>query len=271
MKISPGKILVAVPAYNCENQIARVINQINIRAQELIDTVVIIDNRSTDRTLTNAIEFGKKNFEKCNFLVLRNAKNFGLGGSHKVAFNYAIKHKFDYVVIMHGDDQGKFDDLYLIIKKNRHVKSDCILGSRFMTGSRLQGYSLFRTFGNVAYNKIFSFASNFNIKDLGSGLNLYKVKSLQNKFFIRFPDDLTFNYVMILASIFLNQKIIFFPISWREDDQISNVRLFNQALKVLAILLYFTMNKYNFMNLDFRSFKFNLYDSKIMYRKILDA
>jgi glycosyltransferase involved in cell wall biosynthesis len=63
------------------------------------------------------LSLGKKFKKKCNFLVLRNAKNFGHGGSRKVVFNYAMKHKFDYVVIMHGDYQGKFFDLYLIIKK----------------------------------------------------------------------------------------------------------------------------------------------------------
>ena len=261
------KLLVAIPAFNCENQITRVINHFNINSQELIDTVIIIDNRSNDKTLFKAIEAGKKKFTQCNFRVFKNSKNYGLGGSHKVAFNYAIKNKFDYVAILHGDDQGSFDDLYIILKKNSLVNFDCLLGSRFMKGSRLQGYSLIRTFGNIIYNKIFSFGVNYKIKDLGSGLNLYRVKSLKNNYFTKFPDDLTFNYVMILASIHFKQKIKFFPISWREEDQISNVRLFRQAFKVLSILFKFTTNKNKFLCSDMRSSKFKIYNSKIIFIK----
>lgn len=261
------KILVAIPAYNCENQIVRVLNQFKTNIQKFIETVIVIDNQSSDKTLINAIKIGKKNFKKCNFLVLRNLKNFGLGGSHKVAFNYAIKNKFDYVTILHGDDQGSFDDLYLIFKKNNHVNFDCLLGSRFMKGSRLEGYSFIRILGNIIYNRIFSFGANYKINDLGSGLNLYRVKTLKNKYFTKFPDDLTFNYVMILASIYFKQKIKFFPISWRDEDQISNVRLFKQAFKVLLILFNFIADKYNFLRSDMRSLKFKSYNSKIIYRK----
>ena len=261
------KILVAIPAYNCENQIVRVLNQFKTDIQKFIDTVIVIDNQSSDKTLENAINAGEKNFKISNFLVFRNSKNYGLGGSHKVAFNYAIKNNFDYVAIFHGDDQGSFHDLCLIFQKNSHVNFDCLLGSRFSKGSRLQGYSFIRTLGNIIYNKIFSFGTNYKISDLGSGLNLYRVQSLKSKYFGKFPDDLTFNYVMILASIHFKQKIKFFPISWREEDQISNVRLFKQAFKVLSILFKFTTNKNKFLSSDMRSSKLKLYSSKIIFRK----
>lgn len=42
-----------------------------------------------------------------------------------------------------------------------------------------------------------------------------------------------FNYVMILASHYYKHDIIFYPVSWREDDQVSNVKMVNQAVTVL--------------------------------------
>ena len=68
---------------------------------------------------------------------------------------------------------------------------------------------------------------------------------LENRFYYKFPDRLTFNYCMILATHYYKQKIKFFPITWREDDQVSNVKLTSQAFNVLKMLFkYFVNNKY---------------------------
>ena len=56
-----------------------------------------------------------------------------------------------------------------------------------------------------------------------------------------------FNYCMIMASSKLTHKIKFFPIIWREDDQVSNVKLVSQAITVLKMLGSFVLNKDKFM------------------------
>ena len=68
---------------------------------------------------------------------------------------------------------------------------------------------------------------------------------LSNSFFEKFPDNLMFNYVMILASHYYRHKIRFYPVSWREDDQVSNVKMMNQAITVLKMAFtYFFNNEY---------------------------
>src|SRR5699024_12744971 len=76
---------------------------------------------------------------------------------------------------------------------------DCCLGSRFMRGSRIKGYSALRIFGNYGFNWLFSLVTLHKITDLGSGLNLYRVASLKNRYYLKFPDTLYFNDCMILA------------------------------------------------------------------------
>ena len=65
---------------------------------------------------------------------------------------------------------------------------------------------------------------------------MYSVKMLKSDFYRKFPDNLMFNYLMILAAQYYGHDIRFYPISWREDDQVSNVKLFSQAKKVLTML-----------------------------------
>ena len=80
----------------------------------------------------------------------------GLGGSHKVAFQYAVQHNFDYLIVLHGDDQGDIRDVLPLVHSGRHRKYDCCLGSRFMPESRIKGYSTLRVVGNYGFNWLFS-------------------------------------------------------------------------------------------------------------------
>ncbi|MFQ9615390.1 MAG: glycosyltransferase family 2 protein, partial [Clostridium butyricum] len=193
------KILLFIPGYNCENQITRVLSQIDVLVLSYISEIIMVNNISIDNTEKKVLEFMSQN-PKIPLKLLRNNENYGLGGSHKTAFNYAIKNNFDYVIVLHGDDQGDVHDLISILKNGTYREYDCCLGARFMKGSKLKGYSKFRTFGNIVYNFLFSMIIKKKVYDLGSGLNLYNVNMLANKFYTKFPDKLTFNYCMILAS-----------------------------------------------------------------------
>jgi len=271
MPESTPRILVFIPAYRCEAQITRVIDQFDEHVQRLVDTVMVVDNRSPDNTLSAAIEQSKVRFNHCRFIAWVNDNNYGLGGSHKAAFRYAIEQGFDYLVVLHGDDQADIRDLIPELERGAHREVDCLLGARFMRGSRLMGYSWVRTFGNHVYNKLFSLAALRNIHDLGSGLNLYRLAVLHNFYYKLFPDDLTFNYVMLLASYHAGQRVRFFPISWREEDQISNVKLFRQAFKVLGLLASFFLRRGAFLKTEMRAMPFEAYSGKIVYSSGLEA
>ena len=234
------RILLFIPAYNCEKQIGRVLESLKGEPEEYFKSIIVVNNRSTDGTEKAALEF-KNNNPGLDVHVLRNHENYGLGGSHKVAFDYALKKGFDYVVVLHGDDQGNIRDFIPMLKKRIYRKYDCILGARFMRGSRLVGYSLLRTVGNMIYDFLFALVTGRRVFDLGSGLNMYSTKMLRNRFYHRFPDNLTFNYCMVMALDYYNQYERYYPISWSETDQVSNVKLGSQGIKVLKMLWdYFT-------------------------------
>lgn len=165
------KKLLFIPAYNCAKQISRVLAQLNGEVLNFIDEVIVVNNISTDNTEQKVLEFVDK-YPNMPLKLLRNNENYGLGGSHKAAFNYAMKNNFDYVIVLHGDDQGSIYDLLPLLKSEEYKNFDCCLGARFMKGSKLQGYSKFRILGNKLYNTIFSIATRKKLYDLGSGLNM---------------------------------------------------------------------------------------------------
>ena len=256
------KILVFIPMYNCEKQIPRVIAQIAGEITHYITEVIIIDNGSADNSINAALEAIKNCGVKAS--VRQNVENYSLGGSHKVAFQYAIDNNFDYLIVLHGDDQGNIQDILPILKTSAYKNADMTLGSRFMRGSRLIGYSKFRTFGNIVYNVLFSIILCRLITDLGSGLNMYCVKILEGGWWHRLPDKLSFNYAMLMSASHFGQKIRFFPILWREDDQISNVKLTQQALETLWMLVKYFFCRGKYIRSELRKNIIKKYDSRLI-------
>ncbi len=235
------RILLFIPAYNCEKQIIRVLGQLDREVMKYIERVLVVNNRSTDNTEEVVKAFIERHGD-IPVTLIRNKENYGLGGSHKVAFEHAIRMGYDYVIVLHGDDQGDIHDFLPVLSYKTYRKHDSVLGARFMRESRLKNYSAFRTFGNYIYDFLFAFVIKKKIYDLGSGLNIYRTESLKNRYYLKFPDNLMFNYCMILASEYYAQDICFFPVSWREDDQVSNVKMLNQALTVLKMLYKYYKN-----------------------------
>lgn len=261
---SKPRILVFIPAYRCEAQIGRVLTQLRGRAGEWVSQVIVVDNQSPDGTI-EAAHLAAQDLPM-PWVIWRNAANYGLGGSHKAAMRYARENGFDYLVVLHGDDQADINDLADGFASGEAFTHDCFLGARFAPGSRLQGYSWLRTFGNQVYNLLFSVVCHRRVYDLGSGLNLYRVSALEMDTIERLPDDLTFNYGMLMLSYARGQDVAFFPITWREEDQSSNVRLFRQAVRVLSLLGQRAWDARSFFDKDHRTVRHAEYTGAIVHQ-----
>ncbi|WP_200550475.1 glycosyltransferase family 2 protein [Kosakonia sp. LAM2021] len=240
-----NKIILFIPCYNCQDQIPRVLNSLkeNDNYKKFAE-ILIIDNRSSDRTVEKSIS-AVKSLELYNAAVYTNSTNVGLGGTHKMAFRHAQQVNATHIAVLHGDDQGNINDLISLIDSQQINVYDCCLGSRFSHDSRLMGYAKLRIFGNYIFNLIYSVCSFHLVKDLGAGLNIYQVPAIADARILKFSNDLTFNCFLLLYSISQKQKIRYFPVEWREDDQISNVKLFSQAIRTLKIAVNYLFNGLN--------------------------
>lgn len=244
------RILLFVPAYRCAPQIARVIRQLPAVA-DLVEEVVVIDNRSPDDTVERATA-ALRELEGVRWRVLRNDANVGLGGSHKVAIERGLSEGFDWLLVLHGDDQADVRDILPRLRANEHRDIDALLGARFQRGAELRGYSAVRTIGNRIYNALFSLAGRRRFHDLGSGLNLFRLTAFSDREHLRFADDLTFNYHLSLFMARRGWRIRFFPIIWREEDQRSNVKLVQQGLRTLGLLAAYVRSPERFLATDHR-------------------
>ncbi len=261
-----NKILVFIPCYNCENQIPRVIQKLETANTKDFFEILILDNQSSDNTAKSAITALEKT-QNLNASIAINNDNYGLGGSHKAAFNYALEHNFDYVIVLHGDDQGNINDLLPLLKSKVYEDYDACLGSRFMKGSKTLGYSPFRIFGNKVFNFIFSLGTAKKVEDLGSGLNIFSKRTFEKESITKYSDDLRFNVYLLLGLFRDKNKIMFFPIQWSEIDQVSNVRLFSQARNTITLLLESIFLQKKFVRKDHRDKEHSSYKFKKIFTK----
>ena len=236
--------ILVIPAFNCENQITNVLNSLaTAKISEYFSHVLLIDNCSNDDTILAAKKFYKDNKPKW-LKIMKNKINYGLGGTHKVAVKYCLENKFSGFGIIHGDDQANIQEL---IRGMDLISEACsasaLLGSRFMPGSKLVGYSQARKLGNLTLNFVMTMVTKKRIYDMGSGLNYFRVKDLIEIDIFQLPDDLTFNNKLVLAFCSYRKEFLYFPITWTESGQISNAKLMNQGVKILGMSFRYLLTR----------------------------
>lgn len=242
------KVLVAIPSYNCAPQIGRVLSGFDEKLLARVDEVIVTDDRGKDDTGAAALDtLAKLPFDHSKIKVVRNDINLGLGGSHKMAFLYGEKMKADYVAILHGDDQAKTQELNrLLDAAAADPELGAVLGSRFMKGSILKGYAWERIWGNRVFNLMYTILTGRHTLDLGSGLNLFRLKDLADHRYLGFDDRMTFNFDLLLDYYTKHTRLKFVPITWTEEDQVTNARNVAVGKRAMGQLLKWRFGQLKF-------------------------
>ncbi len=120
--------IAIVPAYNEEECIARVIDEIRAFDREL--EIVVVDDGSRDRTAAVAEAQGAH--------VVRLPFNLGIGGAVQTGFRYAFEHGFKLAVRIDGDGQHDPSQLGLLLEPVLAGEADIVVGSRFLSKNGYQ-------------------------------------------------------------------------------------------------------------------------------------
>jgi hypothetical protein len=105
------------------------------------------------------------------------------------------------------------------------------------------GYSKIRILGNMLLNIIFSIFSMRVTYDLGSGMNLFKMSGFKDRRYLQHDNGLTFNVDLLLDLYHRKKKVKFTPITWSEEDQVSNAKIFKVGSTMLKTVLIWVLNK----------------------------
>ena len=141
--IGPDSLMILIPALNEEGALGNVIREVNVVLPGV--PILVVDDCSTDGTLTVAKQAGAD--------VLTVACHLGLGGCVQAGYRLAHELGFHYVVRIDGD--GQHDPKYIPVIFERLKTSGCqmVIGSRFMKGDG-EHTSIWRQLGILFFRAV---------------------------------------------------------------------------------------------------------------------
>ncbi len=127
--INGKKVVVVMPAYNAEKTLQKTYDEIPF---DIVDDVVLVDDKSSDKTADLAREIGIKH-------VITHENNLGYGGNQKSCYRKALELNADITIMVHPDYQYT----PLLIPSIAHIIAndlyDSVLASRILGKGALKG------------------------------------------------------------------------------------------------------------------------------------
>ena len=155
------KIIAIIPAYNEENSIIGIIDDV----LNYCENVIVINDSSTDNTqdLLNG-------YDNENLIIIENKKTLGIGGSMKKGIKKALELEPNIIIKIDGDGQHKPEDIPKFLKMFEEGKYDLIKGNRFFDIKSLEKMPKIKMFGNLITTNIQKIVSgNYSISDPNNG------------------------------------------------------------------------------------------------------
>ena len=157
------KIIVGIPAFNEEKNIATIITKL----ADITDTIIVCNDGSSDLTLDIA--------KKMGVFVINHEKNLGYGAAIRSIFLKAKEMNGDVLVTFDADGQHRIEDIENVIKPIIDQKADLVIGSRFLDESEKE-IPEYRKVGIKVITKITNSSIKEQLTDSQSGFRAYSKK-----------------------------------------------------------------------------------------------
>ena len=225
--------LVIVPTYNESKNVS---NLLNLFVESSFD-VLIVDDNSPDRTSEIV-----KNYilEYSNINLLERSGKLGLGSAYRDGFNWALERRYKSIVEMDADFSHSFSDLSNL--DNCKKDYDLVIGSRYVSGGKTEGWSRSRKLLSTTANKIAKTLLKIKVNDMTSGFRIYSRECLES---INYQNTKSNGYAFQIEMTLLvsnnNRSIKEIPITFYErsmgDSKMSKAIVF-EAVKFLLTNMF---------------------------------
>jgi len=232
------KVVVVMPAYNAAQTLKKTYNE--VMAQEIVDLVIVVDDRSKDETVSIAKTLPKT-------IVHVHERNLGYGGNQKSCYRIALEQGGDIIIMVHPDYQYTPMLIPAMASMIGNGLYHCVLGSRILGGYALKGGM---PIWKYISNRFLTFAENLL---LGAKLSEYHTgyRAFSRELLEKIPmnvnsDDFIFDNQMLAQIVWLGYTIAevscptkYFP----EASSINFVRSLKYGFGCLFTALMFRLAK----------------------------
>lgn len=221
------RILVIVPAFNEEESIGKVVEE--VRTYLSYADVLVVNDGSTDLTSAKA-RAGKA-------LVLDLPFNLGIGGTMQAGYRYAHEKIYDIAIQVDGDGQHDPQEIPKLLQGLKEKHGDMVIGSRFISDSKYKT-SIMRRLGGGIFSRVISGIIKQRITDPTSGFRAANRKAIR-LFALYYPQDYPEPEVLVLLSK-SGLKIAEVPVRMKQrysgESSITKIRAIYYMVKVLLAI-----------------------------------
>jgi glycosyltransferase involved in cell wall biosynthesis len=235
--LSGKKIVVVMPAYNAARTLEKTYKKI---PHQIVDEVILVDDKSRDETVKIAKKLGIKTFI--------HKKNKGYGANQKTCYREALKIGADIVVMLHPDYQ--YDPRLITSMASMICEDvyDVVIGSRIVTGGALKGgMPVYKYLGNRFLTLVENLMIGEKLSEYHTGYRAFSKKVLKRLPIKKNSDDFVFDNQMLLQCLFFDFRVgeVSCPTLYNEESSsIDFKRSVKYGLEVLLTgLRYFLAEK----------------------------
>lgn len=232
------KIVVVLPAYKAALTLERTYNEIPF---DIVDEVVLVDDKSPDNTVEEARRLGIKH-------IVVHEQNKGYGGNQKSCYRKALELGADIVIMVHPDYQYTPKLVHAMAGVIAYDVYPACFGSRILGGGALKG-------GMPMYKYVFNrFLTLFEniligekLSEYHTGYRAFSAEVIRSVDFTHNSDDFVFDNEMI-SQVFMNGFEIgevTCPTKYFEDaSSINFSRSMKYGMGVLRVSLTHRLHKW---------------------------
>src|ERR1051326_5552963 len=234
------RMLILFVAYNAEKNIADVLARVPAELSRACDVeVLVLDDSSADATFDISTAIQRSGRIPFPVHVLYKPVNQGYGGNQKIGYHFAIKHRFDYVALLHGDGQYAPEVLPNLLQPILGGGVAAVFGSRMLTKgeARVGGMPLYKRVGNRVLSTFQNAVLRTALSEFHSGYRVYSVEALKKIPFDSNTNDFHFDTEIIVQLLLWKMRIVEVPIPTYYGDEICRVNGIKYAADVVRTVL----------------------------------
>ncbi|MDI9242913.1 glycosyltransferase family 2 protein [Fusibacillus kribbianus] len=233
-------VLVVIPAYNEEQNIERVVDNL-VTNYPQFDYVVVNDG-SRDSTA----EICRKN----GYNLLDLPVNLGLAGGFQAGLKYAWRNHYAYAIQFDGDGQHR-PEYIEGMRRKMEEGYDIVIGSRFVTEKKPKSM---RMLGSNLISAAIRLTTGVKLKDPTSGMRMFSRKMVEE-----FALGLNYGPEPDTVSYLIKQGAKVAEVQVTMDERIAGVSYLNpvNAVKYMSKMLFSILLIQNFRKRDSRYRKKN--------------
>jgi glycosyltransferase involved in cell wall biosynthesis len=246
--INSQRIGVVLPAYNAVATLARTVAELD---RGLVDEVVLVDDASTDETVSLARGLGLK--------PIRHERNKGYGGNQKTCYQQALELGVDVVVMVHPDYQHSPLLVPAMASMIAYGEYDMVMGSRILAQHTVaRGMPRYKYVANRFLTFVENVALNQKLSEYHTGLRAFSSKLLESLPFERNSDDFIFDNQIIAQAVSSGARIgeVSCPTRYATDSSSINLkRSIRYGLGVLNTCVEYRLKQHQLRHCAYLDFE----------------